>query len=213
MSRSTNADLYLELARPDKDGWGRVVRLTEFTGKYAPLADGFGNGGAWCRSDGALRAYNIHREKEKGRIVAVQLQGWRTMDNSRPIPQFVRDAFAGRCCVMCPRGSGIEVDHKRGRKDDPRLNDPERVTVNDFQPMCSNCNKSKRSACQRCEATGIRFDGRLMGRPVSYSRGGPEYNGTCEGCPLGDVEMYHHDIARMEIRTAPKIDQPTLEME
>lgn len=37
----------------------------------------FGNGGSWCRDDGALgKVFNVTRTKKRGRIVSVRLDGF-----------------------------------------------------------------------------------------------------------------------------------------
>ena len=56
----TKAELFLELAKPDQDGFSRVVPTSEFTGEYASLL--FGNGAGWARDDGGLaKRFNIRR--------------------------------------------------------------------------------------------------------------------------------------------------------
>ena len=70
----TKKELFLELAKPDEDGFSRIVHINEFIGEYASLQ--MGNGGAWCRDDGPLgKEFNIKRIKEKGKIIAVSLEG------------------------------------------------------------------------------------------------------------------------------------------
>ena len=48
----TKTELFIELAKPDKNGKSRWVTITEFTGKYADLQ--LGNGGSWCRASSSL---------------------------------------------------------------------------------------------------------------------------------------------------------------
>lgn len=60
MSGSTSANqaqkskrkLFLGLARPDSQGFSRVVKVAEFVGPYDKLK--LGNGGSWCRDDSTL---------------------------------------------------------------------------------------------------------------------------------------------------------------
>ena len=55
--------LFEELAKPDQHGVSREIPRGELVGRYAQL-DNFGNGGSWCRSDGALGGkYIIDRRK------------------------------------------------------------------------------------------------------------------------------------------------------
>ena len=48
----TKKELFLELARPNKDGVSRWVSVDEFVGKYKELK--LGNGGSWLRTSSAL---------------------------------------------------------------------------------------------------------------------------------------------------------------
>lgn len=50
--KKTKTDLFLELAKPDKDGISRWVKATEFVGEYKDLQ--LGNGGSWCRASSSL---------------------------------------------------------------------------------------------------------------------------------------------------------------
>ena len=71
----TKKDLFFELAKPDSSGYSRVVSTKEFVGKYQCLT--LGNGGGWCRSDkGWGSNYNIKRNKQKNKIVSIQLAGY-----------------------------------------------------------------------------------------------------------------------------------------
>ena len=48
----------MELAQPDEHEFSREVYVSEFTAKYNDLV--LGNGGSWCRDDGALaKRFNI----------------------------------------------------------------------------------------------------------------------------------------------------------
>ena len=176
----SKADLFLELAKPDAQGFSRVVPVGEFTEKYDGLS--FGNGGHWCRDDGSLaRRYNIRRNKQGGRIVSVELQGKKKIPIKKAIRQDIRAHYKNRRCVVLDV-SGTECDHKDGRRDDPRLNDPERQTCRDFQPLSKAANNAKRQHCKRCRETDNRYDAKNLGYPVAQVRGNGKYNGTCIGC-------------------------------
>lgn len=49
MSKKTQIELFLELAKPDENGVSRWVAKTEFVGKYSDLM--FQNGWSWGRGD------------------------------------------------------------------------------------------------------------------------------------------------------------------
>lgn len=176
----TQKSLFLELAQPDKRGFSREVIIEEFVGKYAGLA--LGNGGSWCRDDGGLgKEYNIRRNKPSVKITSVSLQGFKKIPIIKGIRSDIIKHFKGEKCVMLGTGD-TECDHKDGRRDDPRLNDTQRQTVNDFQPLSKAANNAKRQHCKECRNTGDRYDATILGFPVSQVKGNGKYNGTCIGC-------------------------------
>ena len=189
------AALFLELAEPDVDGFSRRVYATEFDGPYQRLR--LGNGGSWCRDDGPLaREFNIQRIKEKGKIIAVQLHGRKKQPILKPIPANIKAAItAQRCAVL--NTSNPECDHKDGRRDDPRLNDPALVTIDDFQPLSKAANNAKRQACRECRETGQRFDATVLGFTVAQipGKGNGFYRGSCIGCYWYDVLEFHSAVS------------------
>ena len=189
--RGSKAALFLDLAKPNTDGFSRRVDISEFTGIYSRLQ--FGNGGDWCRSDGRLATvYNVERIKEKGKIVAVQLFGFNKVPIQKPIPQKIhKEITSMRCAVLGT--SDVECDHKDGRRDDPRLSDVSRVTIDDFQPLSKAANSSKRQHCKECRETNVRFDAKRLGFQVSQILGNGQYRGTCVGCYWYDVKRFHSE--------------------
>ena len=176
----SKGELFLELAQPDERGFSRPVLIDEFTGRYEGLR--FGNGASWARDDGGFaKQYNIRRNKQGGRIVSVALQGIKKNPIDKRInPDIAREIRKHKCVILAT--GTVEVDHKDGRRDDPRLNNPKLQTINDFQPLSKPANNAKRNHCKRCRETNRRFDATLLGFPVSQVRGNGTYNGTCEGC-------------------------------
>lgn len=172
--------LFLELAQPNEDGFSRAVSIDEFKGDYEKLR--LGNGGSWCREDSSLgRKFNIERGKEGNRIVFIRLHGYKKAPISKPIPLAIRKEIQSRSCVVLGT-SNVEVDHKDGRRDDPRLSDASRVTLNDFQPLSKAANAAKRQHCKECRETNARFDAKRLGYPVSQTQGDGFYRGSCVGC-------------------------------
>ena len=188
--KGSKSALFFELAPPDKQGFSRKVSVSEFVGKYQILQ--FGNGGDWVRDDGTLgKRFNIRRHKE-GRgnsITAVELQGYKKSPIEKPIPTRIRDQLQNQRCVILGT-SNVEIDHKDGRRDDPRLNDPERVTLDDFQPMSKAANNAKRQHCKTCRETDKRFDARRLGFLIAQFKGNGQYNGTCIGCYWHDPQEF-----------------------
>ena len=77
MSKKTQIELFLELAKPDENGVSRWVAKTEFVGKYSDLM--FQNGWSWGRGDGALaKRFILERFPEYGAIEKVRTAGLKT---------------------------------------------------------------------------------------------------------------------------------------
>ena len=185
--------MFLDLAQPDDEGFSRAVSITEFTGIYEVLR--LGNGGSWCRDDGGLaKHFNIRRNKLKGRIVSIELQGRKKQPILKPIPAEIRNHIKKQHCAVLDI-SRVEVDHKDGRRDDPRLSDINRVTVGDFQPLSKAVNNAKRQHCKTCRWTGQRFDARQLGYSVAQFKGNGEYNGTCIGCYWHDPQRFNQEVS------------------
>ncbi|MCY4145000.1 MAG: restriction endonuclease [Chloroflexi bacterium] len=182
------AALFLKLAQPDELGFSRSVGIEEFVGEYQRLQ--LGNGGSWCRDDGPLaRKYNIRRRKAGSRIVAIELQGFKKIAIEKPIPEWIRERLKNERCVVLDT-SKVEIDHKDGRRDDPRLSDTASVTLDDFQPLSKAANNAKRQHCKTCRDTGQRYDAKRLGFPIAQFKGNGQYNGTCIGCYWHDPKAF-----------------------
>ena len=80
----TKAERFLKIAQPDDTGVSRFVEIAELQRHDL----GFGNGGSWCRSDSRLaQDYHVERKKEKGRIVGVRLNGFKSPTNNQTHPE------------------------------------------------------------------------------------------------------------------------------
>lgn len=193
--KKTKADLFMELANPDDDGFSRPVSVDEFTGEYAGLQ--LGNGGSWCRDDGGLgREFNVVRRKDnKGKIVAVELHGRKKQPILKSVPpDHIRQALTGQPCVVLGT-RGVEIDHKDGRRDDPRLADASKVTLDDFQPLSKAANDAKRQHCKTCRETGQRFDASQLGFSAAQFKGNGVYRGTCIGCFWHDPKRFRQEMS------------------
>ncbi|MBC6436547.1 MAG: hypothetical protein GDA52_00090 [Rhodobacteraceae bacterium] len=136
------------------------------------------------------KKFNIQRHKEGNRIVAVQLHGWKKQAIAKPIPQSIRDALKDSKCAVLNTGN-VEIDHKDGRRDDPRLMSGTSVKESDFQPLSKPANNAKRQHCKRCRDTGNRFDARVLGYAISQVKGNGVYRGSCVGCYWHDPFMFN----------------------
>ena len=198
----TKPALFFELAGTlNIEGFTRKVFVSEFVGKYSDLK--FGNGGDWVREDGTLgKRFNIKRYKESGghAITAIQLQGFKKNPIQKPIPIWIRQALQNERCVILDTQE-VEVDHKDGRRDDPRLADASRLTLDDFQPLSKAANNAKRQHCKECRITNMRYDARRLGFPIPQFIGNGEYNGTCIGCYWHDPKRFKETVCADRVST------------
>jgi hypothetical protein len=179
-------ELFIELAKPDVNGVSRWVAVSEFVGKYEVLR--FGNGASWARSDGNLaKKYVVERDNTQtpgNSVDRVRLNGLRTGDagTQQIRADIVKSIKARRCVVLGT--SGVQVDHKDGRKNDPRVMNPATQREEDFQPLCTHANTAKLQFCKECKTTGLRYDARRLGYPISFTAGTVNYDEEirCRGC-------------------------------
>jgi uncharacterized protein (UPF0297 family) len=131
------------------------------------------------------------REKTKtNKIIAYKLIGLRhTVPISRQIRTDIRDYFKDKRCVISFIFD-IEIDHKNGRYNNPRVNNIKTQTIEDFQPLSKGINDAKRQHCKNCKKTGIRFDAKVLGHKVSFTSGTSKYIESPDGC----VGCYWYDI-------------------
>jgi hypothetical protein len=92
--------------------------------------------------------------------------------------------------------SNPEVDHKNGMKNEGRVMLNEDQRLEDFQPLSKPANDAKRQYCKECRQTGIRYDAKKLGYPMSYYQGGARHNNeetACIGCYWYDpIEFKKH---------------------
>ncbi len=179
----TKNELFLQLAKPDENGVTRWVFVTEFVGEYADLA--FGNGASWARKESTLaKKYIIEFNKNitpGNGIDAIRLNGFNNEDYSQHINVEIKRTISSQRCVVLGT-SKPEVDHKNGMKNEARVMRNEDQQLSDFQPLSKAANDAKRQFCKECKRTGIRYDAKKLGYPMSYYCGGPYHNGEENGC-------------------------------
>ncbi|GAA8992011.1 hypothetical protein BTM273_13110 [Helicobacter pylori] len=179
MSKSKK-ELFLELAQPDKNGVSRWVSAIEFIRKYQGLQ--LGNGGSWCRSNSSLaKEFKLEFDKRQtlgNSIDRIRLNGYNTRCVfNQSIRQDIKNYYSQQCCTMCgasgnSENTQIEIDHKDGRKDDPRVSDSNTQTFDE------------------CKESGYRFDAtKIPGNYYSFYEGEAEYDG-CVGCYQYDPIQY-----------------------
>ena len=189
-----DAKLFLELAKPDKYGFSRVVKREEFVGKYKPLDTP--NGSHWSRKESSLaNKYNIRKIQEGNKVVSYELHGFKKVPVKKPVPKKIKDKIKVQNCKVLAI-SRVETDHKDGRLDDPRLSDPKKVTIDDFQPLSKGANNAKRQHCKECRNTDKRFDARRLGYSIGQVRGNGKYEGTCVGCYWHDPFFFNEEVSK-----------------
>ena len=75
---------------------------------------------------------------------------------SRHIRTDIRKELEKNSCSLCGSLSDIEIDHKNGLYNDPRVADIKTQTIEDFQALCRHCNLVKRQVIKNMKETGIR---------------------------------------------------------
>lgn len=203
----TKTELFLELAKPDKNGVSKWVTVDKFVGKYKDLK--LGNGGSWCRASSSLAKKYI-LEFDKTRTSGKSIDAIRTIgfNNLKTFNQTIRadikEFYKNKNCVMLGlNGSSvntkIEIDHKDGRKNNDRVSDISTQKIEDFQPLCKAANDAKRQICIKCKETNKRWDAKnLLGNPYSYYKGNEEYEEKigCVGCYQYDPVEYRKSSAK-----------------
>ena len=178
-------DLFLELAKPDKNGVSKWVTVDKFVGKYKDLQ--LGNGGSWCRSSSSLaKKYMLEFDKSRttgNSIDAIRTIGFnKTKTFNQAIRADIKEYYKNKKCVMLgingsSENTRIEIDHKDGRKNDERVSDISTQKLEDFQPLCKAANDAKRQICKKCKETNKRWNAKnLLGNPYSYYKGNEKYD-------------------------------------
>lgn len=193
----TKTELFIKLAQPNENGISRWVDIDEFVGEYAFLT--FGNGASWARKESTLaKRYIIEFDKSitpGNGIDRIRLNGFNDGDYSQHIRADIKRAIKARRCVVLGT-SNPEVDHKNGMKNEDRVMRNEDQRLEDFQPLSKAANDAKRQFCKECRRTGIRYDAKRLGYPISYYQGNAKHNceeDACVGCYWYDpLEFKRH---------------------
>lgn len=199
--KETKTEMFLRLARPDENGISRWVSCDEFTGEFAELK--FGNGASWARKESTLaKRYIIQFDKSitpGNGIDRLRLNGFNNGDYSQHIRSDIKREISKRRCVVLGT-SNPEVDHKNGMKNENRVMRNEGQRLSDFQPLSKAANDAKRQFCKECIRSGIRYDAKQLGYPMSYYAGGARHHGednACIGCFWYDpIEFRKHLIEK-----------------
>ena len=177
--------LFLELAKPNKNGVSRWVSKTEFVGKYSPLV--FKNGADWCRKESTIAKYfyiEFDKDATAGNGVdRIRLNGYKSEEDrigNQTIRSDIKNYYKNQRCVILYT-SNPEVDHKNGWKNDSAMN-VKTQKMEDFQPLSKAANDAKRQFCKECRRSGKRFDAKQIGYPMSFYKGDENHHGDANGC-------------------------------
>lgn len=204
---------FVKLAQPDENGFSERVSKSEFEAVGLTL----GNGGDFCRDESTLdKIFVVERianETSGNSIDYVKLNGYRVdIPFNQTIAKSIRDELVSENCVMLgcngeSKNTRIEIDHKDGRKQDLRVADPQKQTIDDFQPLCKAANDIKRQICKKCEENNLRWNAKnIKGNPYEFYEGDEHYTEE-----LGCVGCYQYDPVAYRISSAKRLTQETLE--
>lgn len=136
-----------------------------------------GTGDRWCNkkyrytliyANGTTKSYHTHQcdivtdnmlntfilenrgGKYRGRvIIGIFVHGINERDkNNHPIKSSIRNKITKENCIVCNSNMNIECDHKNDFYNDERVLSLNTQNINDFQPLCRQCNLRKRGICQ-----------------------------------------------------------------
>ena len=177
----TQIELFIELADPNEMGISKRIYATDFVGKYSKLRSG--NGYKWPER----LPYTFIRGG-RGDKWYIELTGKRDTVTQRPIRKDIRNSLLSGDPKCSHSNSGslssdkLIIDHRNGRYNDPRVLDVDTQNEKDFQILSNRFNLMKRSDCEECVKTDLRFDAKKLGYPKSVCSGSLKYEGTCVGC-------------------------------
>ena len=144
------------------------------------------------------KKYNVEFYKKDtpgNSIDRIRLNGFNNGDYSQHINASIKREIKSRRCVVLGT-SNPEVDHKNGMKNEARVMKNEAQRLSDFQALSKAANDAKRQFCKECMRTGIRYDAKQLGYPMSYYKGGAKHNNeenACIGCYWYDpIEFRRH---------------------
>ena len=162
----------------------------------------------------------INFAKKKGNgITFIKIIGIPKTDDksTRSIRSDIRAHFANKCCVTCG-DSNIEIDHKNGEYNNPRVNTTATQTIDDFQALCKHCNDMKRQTYvwqkknnKRYPATNIPM---LLHYGIKYVEGDETYDPKDPNAMVG---TYWYDpvefMKRIFDKSKKEIEKPEIKIE
>ena len=97
-------------------------------------------------------------------------------------------------CANCFSTENIECDHKNDLKNNPMVLCSATQTIDDFQPLCKQCNDLKRSWKSRMSDSDKRISARKFGYNVDFTEGTDELDREdpywYKGTYWGDIKAF-----------------------
>jgi hypothetical protein len=177
----SHTELFITLAQPDQFWISRWVDVYEFVDDYSRLK--IWNGLSWWRKESQLaKKYNIETQKKGHKITHIRLNGFNIEDSgTQYIRADIRKFYKSKRCAILDT-SNPETDHKNGWKNDLAVMDPKTQKLEDFQALSKAANDAKRQHCKECKKTGIRFDAKRLGYPISFVQWNKQHIWDIDGC-------------------------------
>ena len=197
--RKTKIELFEELAQIDENGCCDWVSVDQFVGEYQKLQ--LLNGAGWSRDDGPFgQKYIIERDKSitKGnKTDRIRTVGFSHKNSSSYISADIKRNIKKLTCPVLGT-TNPESDHKNGLKNESRVMENIDQRIDDFQPLSKAANDAKRQFCKECQSSGIRFDAKRLGYPMSYYYGDEHLSDSedaCKGCFWYDVLEFRSHLS------------------
>lgn len=98
--------------------------------------------------------------KKGNKILLIKMCGMQNKKHNRTIGNKIKNYFITNKlmkCVSCGTNNNLEIDHKNGLYNNPRVLDVKTQEIEDFQILCKHCNDQKRQTYVDMKNTGIRY--------------------------------------------------------
>lgn len=190
-----------EVFKPDKNGISKSVSRDILVNHPVLKFGNNGNG----RQGIFFKDPRYKWVKEgKHKVISLKLNGFTDNPNlstSRPIRDDIILALKNKLCVSCGNPN-VVCDHKNDCYNEPLVYDVKLQTVDDFQPLCNQCNLMKRSHhSKECKANKILSAKRFVPRYSMYNFVFPweleHFDVSDETCKVG---AFWHDPIEFEFK-------------
>ena len=99
---------------------------------------------------------NTTPSKKTNAITLIKIFGSSDINTDRPVRADIRAVIISQSCVACGR-TDVICDHKNDLYNNPRVLNIHTQVLEDFQPLCNQCNLLKRQIAKKMRETGKRY--------------------------------------------------------